>query len=235
MANHADGAVDKVVAVDKVCDAIRLGIGKGIYPAGSRLGEADLAESLAVSRTPVREALRRLSSEGLIETLPNRGARVRSWSETEIVEVFELRALLEGRAANLAARNATPDLVAALDALCTGMEVAAASHNLVEVANLNRRFHLHLAGMANSPLLSEMIASVSLLALALRTFEGYGQARLEQSLRQHRELVNAISASDSMWAESVMRSHILSATHVLTGLLRGEEKPPVDTIHRPEK
>ena len=225
MADQLLVTVDKVVAVDKVYDAIRLGIVDGTYPAGSRLGEADLAESLAVSRTPVREALRRLSSEGLIETLPNRGARVRSWSESEIVEVFELRALLEGRAANLAARNATPELVAELDALCTAMEEAAARDNLLEVASINRRFHLHLADMANSPLLSEMIASVSLFALALRTFEGYGHIRLAQSLSQHRELVNAIGVSDPMWAESVMRSHILSATHVLARLVRDDIKP----------
>lgn len=211
-------AVEKGGAVEKVYLAVRAGIIDGSFPPGSRLGEADLADSLDVSRTPVREALRRLSSDGLIETLPNRGARVRSWTVEEIIEIFELRALLEGRAASLAARRSTPEFVAGLAELCAAMEVAAVLRpepDLSLVATLNRRFHWLIMERADSPRLAVLVESVTLFALTVRTFEGYGERRLEQSMRQHRELVDALGASDPMWAESVMRAHILSATHVL--------------------
>jgi DNA-binding GntR family transcriptional regulator len=210
---------EKVAAVEKVYLAVRAGIVDGSFPPGSRLGEADLAESLDVSRTPVREALRRLSSDGLIETLPNRGARVRSWSVEEIIEIFEVRALLEGRAASLAARRSTPEFVDELAELCSAMEAAATARpepDLSRVATLNRQFHRLIMERADSPLLVGLVESVTLFALTVRTFEGYGERRLEQSMRQHRELVDAVAASDPMWAESVMRAHILSATHVLT-------------------
>src|SRR5512136_1769949 len=90
-------------AVDRVYARLRSGILDGSYPQGARLGEVELAETLGVSRTPVREALRRLGSEGLVETLPNKGARVRTWSPQELDAISDLRALLEGHGAALAA------------------------------------------------------------------------------------------------------------------------------------
>ena len=94
-------------SADRVYDTVRQGILDGTYAQGARLGEADLADSLGVSRTPVREALRRLGSEGLLATLPNKGARVRTWTAGELGDIFDLRALLEGHAAARAATRVT--------------------------------------------------------------------------------------------------------------------------------
>jgi DNA-binding transcriptional MocR family regulator len=79
-------------AVERAYEAIRGGIFSGDHPAGSRLREEELAERIGVSRTPVREALRRLDAEGLVEFMPNRGAHVASWSEDDLREIFGLRA-----------------------------------------------------------------------------------------------------------------------------------------------
>jgi len=94
-------------AVDRVYATLRQGILDGVYAPGARLGEADLADALGVSRTPVREALRRLGSEGLLSTLPNKGARVRRWTTSELSDISDLRAILEGYAAGQAATRVT--------------------------------------------------------------------------------------------------------------------------------
>src|SRR5713226_2530768 len=91
-------------ATDTAYEAVRQMILSGEAEAGSRLGEAELAETLGLSRTPVREALQRLGADGLVDVLPHRGARVARWTRDDLAEIFELRSLLEPYAAARAAR-----------------------------------------------------------------------------------------------------------------------------------
>src|SRR5690349_20497608 len=98
-------------------DAIRGRIVDGAVAPGQWLRESSVADSLGLSRTPVREALRMLATEGVIEMVPNRGARVVSWTTADIDEVYRLRALLEGHGAALAARAATPEQLAHIQRL----------------------------------------------------------------------------------------------------------------------
>ena len=113
-------------AVDRVYAHLRDGIVAGSYEPGSRLGEVEIAELTATSRTPVREALRRLEMEGLVEVLPHRGARVRSWTADDLDEIYDLRMNLEAMAASRAARRIEDKDVDRLDELCDLMEAAAA-------------------------------------------------------------------------------------------------------------
>src|SRR5512143_316988 len=101
-------------AVDRAYAVLRARITSGEYAAGDRLREEELAGTLGVSRTPVREALRRLGMEGFVVLVPHRGAHVVSWSHGDLEEIFGLRAVLEGYAARLAAQRATDEQVAAL-------------------------------------------------------------------------------------------------------------------------
>src|SRR5262245_22064781 len=101
-------------AVELVYTVVRQGILDGTYAEGTRLGEVELAKALKVSRTPVREALRRLLSDGLIETVPNQGSRVRRWDPAQLGELFSVRALLEANAAALAATRVTEEDVAVM-------------------------------------------------------------------------------------------------------------------------
>ena len=123
-------------SADRVYDTLRQGILDGTYAQGARLGEADLADALGVSRTPVREALRRLGSEGLLATLPNKGARVRTWTAGELGDIFDLRALLEGHAAARAATRVTDADISAMNDLVTRMEAATG-------ARMTKRSHDH--------------------------------------------------------------------------------------------
>ncbi|MST33366.1 GntR family transcriptional regulator, partial [Acidimicrobiaceae bacterium USS-CC1] len=114
-------------SVEVAYTALRDGIARGEHAAGSRLREEDLAATLGLSRTPVREALRRLQAEGLVEVEPRRGALVATWSADELDEIFELRALVEGYGARRAAARVADAQVGLLEELCEGMEEAVAA------------------------------------------------------------------------------------------------------------
>lgn len=207
-------------AADRVYSAVRAGILDGTYEFGARLGEVELADTFGVSRTPVREALRRLDSEGLLETLPNRGARVRSWSEHELDDIFDLRALLEGHAASLAAGRVNDDDIALLGALCDEMErvsLGGRAYDLERLAEFNGRLHRQILELSGNALLPQLVRSVTQLPIVVSTFAHYSADQLQRSMRQHRELVEALAAHDVHWANAVMRSHVLSARRVLLG------------------
>ncbi|TVZ06688.1 GntR family transcriptional regulator [Trebonia kvetii] len=201
-------------AVDRVYARLRQGILDGTYAPGARLGEADLAVALGVSRTPVREALRRLGSEGLLSTLPNKGARVRTWTTSELSDISDLRALLEGHAARQAATRITGADIAAMADLVTRMEAAAADGTDADIdliTELNREFHGAVIEASGNALLPGLMHSLLHVPVISRTYRHYSPARMQQSMRQHRELVDALRAGDPAWAEAVMRVHVLSA------------------------
>jgi DNA-binding GntR family transcriptional regulator len=210
-----------VNAVEHAYAALRRGILDGTYPPGAQLAEVELASRFAVSRTPVREAIRRLHSEGLIEVFPNRGAYVRTWTRAQLDELFSVRALLEGHAAGLAAQHATDGQRAAMAQLCDEMDAAAGpspdrpAADIQAVAALNDRFHALVHEASANSLLPGLIRGLIQVPVVVRTFLGYSPARLRISLQQHREVLSAVKHHDAPWAESAMRTHILSARHEL--------------------
>ncbi|QFG23488.1 GntR family transcriptional regulator [Actinomadura sp. WMMB 499] len=199
-------------AADVAYDAVRRMILSGDAAAGSRLGESELAETLGLSRTPVREALQRLGSDGLVEVLPHRGARVVEWTRDDLAEIFELRSLLEPYAAARAARiGRDATVLAELTALCDAMEGAADARDLGELARLNSRFHAALIDASRNTRLPGMLTSVMHAPLIVGTFRRYDRAELDRSMNHHREIVAAVAAGDPDWAESAMRAHIRAA------------------------
>ncbi|WP_030175464.1 GntR family transcriptional regulator [Spirillospora albida] len=196
-------------AADTAYATLRQMILSGEAAAGSRLGEAELAETLGLSRTPVREALQRLGADGLVEVLPHRGARVVRWSRADLEEIFELRALLEPYAAERAARR-RPDaaVLAELTALCDAME---RSGDPAEIARLNSAFHGAVIDASGNRRLPALLTSVMHAPLIVGTFRRYDAGALARSMNHHRELVAALTAGDPDWAGSVMRAHIRAA------------------------
>jgi DNA-binding GntR family transcriptional regulator len=199
-------------ATDTAYEAVRQMILSGEAEAGSRLGEAELAETLGLSRTPVREALQRLGADGLVDVLPHRGARVARWTRDDLAEIFELRSLLEPYAAARAARLGRDEAVLAeLGGHCAAMERAAADGDLARVAQLNSRFHAALIDASGNRRLPAMLTSVMHAPLILGTFRRYDAEAMARSMNHHRELVAALTARDPAWAESVMRAHVRAA------------------------
>ena len=201
----------------------------GSFPAGARLGEAELAERLGVSRTPVREALSRLAAEGLVELVPNRGARVSSWTVAELEGVFDLRAALEPRLTALAVPRAAPEDVRALDALAAAMRRVGEpgpEQDLDALFPLNRAFHGRLVALADHPALAGALAGAVHAPLVLRNFHTYDEASLRRSLAHHGEIVAAVRAGDPAWAQAVMTAHIHNARAVMVRAAQPEGPQP---------
>ena len=213
-------------AVEHAYRTIREGIVSGVYRPGAHLTAEGLAGVSGISRTPVREAMRRLHAEGLIQFIPNRGAFVTALDERDIAKIYDLRVVLEGYAAETAAREATDAQIDGLEALAGEMAAAIeplSSADLDHVAQLNNAFHKLIVAGAASPRLEIALASIVELPLVLRTFRRYSQEELRRSMTQHQELVQALRARDGAWARSVMASHILSGRNTLLQTLRSSD------------
>jgi DNA-binding GntR family transcriptional regulator len=180
---------------------------------GDRLGEVELAERFGVSRTPVREALQRLAAQGLVEISPNRGARVVSWSLQEMREIYDLRAMLEGKGAEWAATRMAEDQIDQLDRLCDEMESLAErpSPDSAQISRLNTQLHGKVLESAASPRLTSTLAAIVQPPLIVGTFRQYTPEFLARSMSHHRELAAAIRGRDPEWAGNTMRTHILAA------------------------
>ena len=203
-------------ASDHAYQLIRTQILSGERQGGDWLREGDLAESLGVSRTPVREALRRLTAEGLVRYERNRGVQVQAWTADDLDEIFSLRSVLEPWACRLAATSASVDL-AELDRLAHGMDAAArgAVADVDRITELNNRFHRLILEGSNNRRLGSVVSSVVQVPIVWQTFSHYSDTDLRRSLAHHHELVSALGAADADWAESVMRSHVRAAWNSL--------------------
>ena len=204
-------------AAQRAYTAIRSGIESGTYPSGHRLKEGELADEIGVSRTPVREALRRLATDQLVRFVPNRGAFVAAWSVDDIDQIFVLRSMLESYAAELAADKITPEEVERLGALASAIEEAAVARSEEAhrtVGALNNEFHRLVLGAAHSTRLEETVSWLVEFPIILETLGRFSDEDLRRSCAQHRELVEALQARDGRWAASIMRAHILAARRV---------------------
>lgn len=213
-------------AADVAYLVIREEIAAGRLRGGQPVREEQIVRVAGVSRTPVREALRRLAAEGLVELEPRRGARVARWEPEEVDEIFSLRVDLESHAAALAAERAGADDVAKLALLCEEMREAVDGFladpcaGLTAVTDTNNRFHARILELAGNRRLSSVIEQVVQRALVERTFHGYEPAQLRRSCRHHEEVVEAIAAGDPEWARAIMRTHILAGRAVAREVAR---------------
>ncbi|MEO7005720.1 MAG: GntR family transcriptional regulator [Terrimesophilobacter sp.] len=205
-------AFDETRAVDLAYQSIRDQILSGEQAGGEWLRESDLAASLGVSRTPIREALRRLAAEGLVRHERNRGAQVQSWTFKDLQDVYALRSLVEPWACGLAAAGGRADLET-LTRLADEMDAAATPPrpDLDTLTDLNSRFHDAILEATGNDRIRSMLASLVQLPFVWRTFSHYNPEELRRSLAHHHELVDALRAGNQTWAESVMRAHIQSA------------------------
>jgi DNA-binding GntR family transcriptional regulator len=213
-------------AVDKAYQTIREGIVSGAFPPGSHLTAQGLAAASGLSRTPVREAMRRLHVEGLVTFIPHRGAFVARMEERDIQKIYDLRAVLESFAAEAAATEANASQLTELEQLAEQMAAAVRAHKrdmVEEVARLNNLFHRLIVTAAGNPRLEFALASIVEVPLVLRTFRRYTLMEMRRSTDQHLELVAAFRTRDAAWARSIMTSHIHSARNALIRSLAAPE------------
>jgi DNA-binding GntR family transcriptional regulator len=208
-----------------VVDAIRAAIAEGEFVPNQRLVEADLSERFGASRAAVRTALVQLSSEGLVERVQNRGARVRAVSLAEAIEITEVRMALEGLCAAKAAERLTDDDRDRLREIGEAMRAAVASGDLLGYSELNRQLHglvRELAGQATADAILERLRGQNVrhqFQLAMHP------GRPAVSLPQHLEIIEALCAGDSEAAEAAMRRHIRSVIDTLPEVEAGRPRP----------
>ena len=189
---------------------IRARIREGRLAPGERVTEMALADALDMSRTPVREAMRRLQAEGLIVAAPPRGLALACPNPAEIEEIFTMRLALEGAAAQLAAENATPDDVAALRRMCDE-DASLPPNDAQALAAANRRFHAHIAVAARNRHLLRALCTFSDSLLLLGPTPLSVPGRPGAALAEHRAVVRAIAARDPDAAGAAMRQHLTRA------------------------
>lgn len=200
---------------DTVYQEIRARILSGEIAPSTRLKEEDLAQAYHVSRTPIREALRRLEANMLIHRTDTKHSFVPDWSESEVEEIFLLRAMLEGYAAARAAERITEAQLATLRELDRAINAAISSDPIDYdgfVAN-NRLFHSLVIDAADSPRLARLISLLVEQPILHRTAYRYGREGMRRSHAGHEELIKALQVRDPRWAEFVMQSHIRQALH----------------------
>ena len=207
----------------KVLDALRTSIVEGRLAPGSRLIERELIDMLGVSRTVVREALRQLESEGLIDVVPNKGAVVRELTLAEANDLYAIRAVLEGLAARLFALNASRDQVAALEAaLVRTIEAYRGGDPAAITAAKNAFYDVLFRGSA-SPTLGAMIGALDARMRRWRTLglrhAKRSSARSRQSVTDLKGIVAAIRRRDGDRAEALARQDVVNAAAEIARLL----------------
>ena len=197
--------------VDQVYEAIRERITSGSLARGARVHQEDLAEELGVSRTPVREALRRLAAEGLVEMRTNRGARVADVDQAGMRVSYEARTVIEPGAARLAAGQR-------LEAPLARMRAALAAQrrsvrNVQRSFEANREFHLALAAASGNEFLSQFAERLWVARIGETIYERQveTQERMLLDVREHEQILEAIEAGDGRRAESLTRRHLADA------------------------
>ncbi|WP_302173369.1 GntR family transcriptional regulator [uncultured Hydrogenophaga sp.] len=205
---------------DDVADRLRGLIFGGSLLPGSFIDEPALCEQMGISRTPLREALRVLTAEGLLRHEPRRGCFVNQITERDLDEIFPVIALLEGRCAFEAARNATDADLAALDSLHERLNRHAQARRIAEYYETNHAIHEAIITLADNRWLAQVIGDLRKLLRLARLQQLHAPGRLAQSLAEHMVVYAALKARDAEGAEAAMRTHLVRQREALRELAR---------------
>lgn len=208
---------------DLVFEAIREAIITGSLTPGDRLMEIQLAETLGVSRTPVREAIRKLELEGFVVMIPRKGAYVADISMKDIADVFEIRAALEGLAAQLAAERITDEEIEQLERLLVEIGRCIEEKDVAALVAADTRFHEMLYRASRNDRLQQILTLLREQIQAFRARTLAHKERMRIALEEHRGLVEAVTQRDPELARRLAQEHIESAENSLMNLIAKED------------
>ena len=182
---------------------------------GDWIDEKKLADQYGISRTPLREALKVLASEGLVELKPRRGCYVTEISRQDLDDIFPLMAMLEGRGAGDAVRKASPADIAGLYEIHKRLEAAARDSRIDAFVEVNQEFHFRIQELAGNRWMLSVIQDLRKVLKLCRLHSLSIEGRLQQSLDEHRAVMAAFKAGDPVKAEALMHEHLLSGHDAL--------------------
>jgi len=200
---------------ESVCESLRDAIRKGILRPGDRLMEIQLADELGVSRTPVREAIRKLELEGYIITMPRRGTYVANLSIRDVNEVFEIRTSLDALAGELAAERITDEELEALQRLLVKLGHYVEEGDMDKIVETDVKFHDVLYQASRNSRLVGIISNLREQLTRFRTTSMSFPGRLKATLEEHRALVEAIAQGDAASARSAAEYHMEKSEQTL--------------------
>ena len=213
-----------------VFETLREAIINGTLKPGERLMEVQLVEDKGVSRTPVREAIRKLELDGFVLMVPRKGAYVAGISTKEIADVFEVRAALESLAAGLAAERITDEELGDLQRLMVGVNISSEAGDLERVVQSDTDFHDLIFKASRNNRLVQIINKLREQIQRFRSTSLSYPGRIKETIEEHKKLLGAISDRDIELARNVAREHIENAENSMLEALRGHpeflEEPP---------
>ncbi len=209
---------------EAVCETLRDAIRRGILEPGERLMEVQLAEELGISRTPVREAIRKLEQEGYVIMMPRRGTYVSDVSVGDVKEIFEIRSALESLAAGLAARRIEPEELATLQDLLAEIEGCIAKNDMEKIVETDIKFHGLLYQVSRNDRLVAIISNLKEQLARFRTLSMSYPGRLQETLEEHSEMVEAIANGDVSAARDAAEHHMERAEKTLLKAMRKAKK-----------
>jgi DNA-binding GntR family transcriptional regulator len=222
--------VERMRLHDTVVTHLRNLIVEGALAPGMKLNERELCETLGISRTPLREAMKVLAAEGLIDIAPNRGAFVSRMSETEIRESFEVMSGLEAMSGELAVMRITPAEIDEIKALHYAMVACRAQNDLPGYYSRNQTIHNKINEAARNSVLHQTYLSINRRLLALRFKSNFQAGKWDSAIQDHEEMIKALEERDGVRLAAILRKHLLQKRDAILKDLDGEAAPaPTDT------
>ncbi len=219
-------AIARTPLHEEVADRIRELITEGLLAPGSKLNERILAAQLGVSRTPLREALKLLAGERLIELHPNRGASVARLLREDIEHLFELMSALEALAGELAASRRTDSELTELRALHFEMLAAHVRRDLPAYYRTNREIHQLINRCARNPVLTETYDAINLRIQSLRFQSNYNPRKWDTAVQEHDEMLKAMTDRNASAMRSLLEAHLRNKLQVVLENLDSEVSQP---------
>lgn len=210
---------------EQVAIRLRQMLVESVIAPGAKLNERELSEQLQVSRTPLREAIRMLAAEGLVELLPNRGAIAVQLSEADIANTFEVMAGLEAQSGELAARRITEQALAEIQAMHFEMMAAYTRRDLSNYYRLNAAIHSAINAAAGNPVLTLTYQQVNARLQALRFRSNQDGEKWQQAVHDHTRMIEALSARDAAAMREVLVTHLMNKRDVVIAQRRAESTP----------
>ena len=208
--------------------ALRDAIVRHELQPGARLLESELAQQLSISRSPIREALRRLQQDGLVNVRPREGVYVASITPEEADDIFRVRGALEETAARLAAERATEEEIAKMEEMAASMGSAVASGGYDEAIEAADEFHRAITAAARSPRLAHLVSQIYTHVSRFRNITIRAEGRGIDAATGHLELVEAIRSRNPDKSGAMMHRHIDEARLILLDLLQSGRFPTED-------
>ncbi len=206
---------------DAVLQRLRTLLVEGHIAPGAKLNERELCERLQVSsRTPLREAIKQLAAEGLVDLLPNRGAVAVQLDEHDVVHAFEVLAALEGLSGELACARASDAEIAEIGALHHEMRACHLRGDLSGYYRLNARIHAAINAAAANPVLARTYATLNARVQALRFRTNQDAAKWQRAVTEHEQMVSALAARDGAALRAVLQQHLAHKRDTVLALMR---------------